>query len=148
MLRKKGLRNWDDNIEKNIKDKREAYKKFLSSRKDVDKIEYNLKRAIAKWEVRKYHQKNWEKFVSFLENNITRPQPQIYKVLKILGSDIKDTKLNLISPDAWLKHYQNLWGNKSSPLKLDFSDNLEEESITLEELMETMAKIKNNKTPC
>ena len=66
-----------------------------------------------------------------------------------MGSDIKDgtTKLNLISPDAWLKHYQNLRRKKSSPLNLGFSDNLEEESIKLEELMGTMAKIKNYKTP-
>ena len=38
------------------------------------------------------------KFVSFLENDITRPQPQIYKFPIFLGSDIKDTiKLILIS---------------------------------------------------
>ena len=70
-LRRKGLRNWNDNIEKIVNDKREAYKKFLNSRKEVDKIEYKLKRAITKREVCKYHRKNWEKFVSFLENDIT-----------------------------------------------------------------------------
>jgi hypothetical protein len=48
MAQKKGLRGWDDNIEKIINYKLEAYKKSLNSRKDVDKIKYNLKRAIAK----------------------------------------------------------------------------------------------------
>jgi hypothetical protein len=33
----------------------------------------------------KYHRKNGEEFVSHLETNITRPQPQTYKIIKNLN---------------------------------------------------------------
>ena len=49
--RKRGLQKWDDNIKNIIEDKRESYKKYLSTGKVEDKIEYHLKRAIAKREV-------------------------------------------------------------------------------------------------
>jgi hypothetical protein len=55
--RKTGLRNWDENIKQIITATREAYKKFLCTRKEEDKIDYHRKRAIAKREVRKYHRK-------------------------------------------------------------------------------------------
>lgn len=66
--RKKGLGTWDDDIAKVISDKREAYKKYLSTKAEEDKIEYHRKRAIAKREVRKNHRHNWEEFVAYLEN--------------------------------------------------------------------------------
>ncbi|KAJ4434009.1 hypothetical protein ANN_16328 [Periplaneta americana] len=51
-LRKKGLRQWDDDISKIIADKRQAFNKYISIKKEEDQIDYRKKRAIAKREVR------------------------------------------------------------------------------------------------
>lgn len=146
--RKKGLRNWDDNIKQIIENKREAYKQYICTKKEEDKINYHLKRAIAKREVRKYHRQNWDNFVSFLENDITRPQPQTYKILKLLNSETKDTaRLNIISKETWLNYFTTLWHQNTPPLTLPQSDNHHRESITIEELMTVLKHMKSNKTP-
>ncbi|KAJ4440326.1 hypothetical protein ANN_08465 [Periplaneta americana] len=93
--RKKGLRTWDDNIAKVISDKREAYKKYLSTKEIEYKIEYHRKRAIAKREVRKIHRHNWEEFVAYLENDLYRPQPQTYKILKNLSNEMRENIKNV-----------------------------------------------------
>ncbi|PSN31651.1 hypothetical protein C0J52_14954 [Blattella germanica] len=49
--RKRALRNWDETITQIISDKRAAYQKYICTRKEEDKINYHLKRAIAKREV-------------------------------------------------------------------------------------------------
>jgi hypothetical protein len=51
--RKKGLRKWDVNLDQITNDKREAFKKYLSTGTLEDQIEYKLCRAIAKKTVRK-----------------------------------------------------------------------------------------------
>jgi hypothetical protein len=78
--RKKGVRLWDEHIGKIINDKREAFRRFLSTNKLEDKIDYHRKRATAKHEVRKKHRETWETFVLQLKNDLTRPQPQTYKL--------------------------------------------------------------------
>jgi hypothetical protein len=66
-LRKKGVRLWDEHIGKVVNDKREAFRRFLSTNILEYKIDYHRKRAIAKREVRRKHRESWERFVSQLE---------------------------------------------------------------------------------
>jgi hypothetical protein len=146
--RKTGLRNWDENIKQIITDTREAYKKFLCTRKEEDKIDYHRKRAIAKREVRKYHMKNREEFVSYLENDITRPQPQIYKIIKNLSKEVKETVMvNIIPHETWLNYYPDLWSQSSETLQISQSDNFDTDTITLDELVTVLKNMKNNKAP-
>jgi hypothetical protein len=58
-----------------------AFRSFLSTNTTEDKKEYRRKGAIAKCEVRKTHREGWENFVSQLENDIIRPEPQRYKII-------------------------------------------------------------------
>ncbi|KAJ4427194.1 hypothetical protein ANN_24811 [Periplaneta americana] len=62
---KKGLRQWDDDISNIIADKRQAFNKHISTKKEEDQIDYRKKRAIAKREVRKKKpRQNWINFIS------------------------------------------------------------------------------------
>jgi hypothetical protein len=70
---KKGLRKWDEHLAKVINDKREAYKKSLSSGSIDDESEYKRCRAVAKREVQKNKREMWNTFVSRLENNVSKP---------------------------------------------------------------------------
>jgi hypothetical protein len=80
--RKKGVRLWEEYIGKVVNNKREAFRRFLSRNKLEDKIDCHRKRAIIKHEVHKKLRKSWERFVSQMENYITRPQPQTYNIIK------------------------------------------------------------------
>jgi hypothetical protein len=53
--RKKGLRLWDEEIDKIIDDKRNPIKRYTATRSHEDKTEYNRKNMIAKRETRKKH---------------------------------------------------------------------------------------------
>ena len=64
---RKGLNIWNDNIPKSIKEKSEAYKKWLQTRLSTDRSEYKKKCAIAKREVRKLNQESWDIYVSNIE---------------------------------------------------------------------------------
>jgi hypothetical protein len=142
--RKTWLRNWDENIKQIITDKWETYNKFLCTRKEEDKIDYHRKRAIAKWEVHKYRRKNWEEFVSYLENDITRPQPQTYKIIKNLNKEVKETvRINIIPHKTWLNYCEDLWSQSSETLQ----NTTITETITLDELVTVLKNIKNNKAP-
>jgi hypothetical protein len=50
---------------------RAAFKTFITMGKQEDKINYKIKRAIAKREVRKRHRERWNTFVNELETDIT-----------------------------------------------------------------------------
>jgi hypothetical protein len=81
MAKEKGIRHWNYNIEKSINDKREGFKKFLSTVKE-DKSDYSHKRVLSERQVRKNHRNTWQTFASYLERDVTRLQPQAYKILK------------------------------------------------------------------
>jgi hypothetical protein len=51
--RRKGTSLWDEYVVKVVNDKREAFRRFLSTNKLEDKIEYHRKMAVAKHEVHK-----------------------------------------------------------------------------------------------
>ena len=59
--RRKGLDIWNDNIEKSIKEKSEAYKRWLQTKLPTDRSEYKKKCAIAKREVRKLNWESWDR---------------------------------------------------------------------------------------
>ena len=73
-----------------IEDKKKVHKKWLSSQKLEDKIEYKRKTTIAKREMRKRKRKSWNKFVAILENETYKTKPKIYEILKSVNKKIKE----------------------------------------------------------
>jgi hypothetical protein len=53
-------------------------------------MEYKRNTATAKREVRR-QRASWDKFVTNLENETYRTQPKVYKILKQISKDIKET---------------------------------------------------------
>jgi hypothetical protein len=49
-------------------------------------VEYKRKRAISKREVRKRHRERWDNFVARLKRDVTKPNPQTFKILKKLST--------------------------------------------------------------
>jgi hypothetical protein len=48
----------------------------------------------------------------YLEKDMTRPQPQVCKILKKLGNDVKENvTINNMLHGMWLNYFQNIWSH-------------------------------------
>jgi hypothetical protein len=70
--------------------KKDCLKKYLSTERLKDEVEYKRKRAIPKREVRKWHREMWDNFVARLERDVTKPNPHTFKILKKLRTGITE----------------------------------------------------------
>ena len=52
---------------------------------------------------------SWDKFVTNLEHETCRTQPKVYKILKQISKDVKETALiqGNIDEDVFLRYYEN-----------------------------------------
>jgi hypothetical protein len=56
---------------------------------------------------RKNKRETWNNFVSKLENDVTKPRPKSYKIIRALNNAIVDNvKLNPIKLESWLVIYK------------------------------------------
>ena len=63
----------------------------MKSKKLEDKLEYQTDTALTEREVRRRQRLSWDKFVTNLEHNTYRAQPKVYKILKQISKDVKET---------------------------------------------------------
>ena len=65
--------------------------------------------ALAKTEVRRWQRHSWNKFVINLEHKSYRTQPKVYKILKQVSKDVKETARiqGNIEENVFLKYYEN-----------------------------------------
>jgi hypothetical protein len=109
-------------------------------------VEYKRKRKISKREVRKRHRERWDYFVARLERGVTKPNPQTFKTLKNLRTDIRENvKIHSLKTDMWLNYFKNLWSSKVDELIKTYSSNESEDSISFGELINVLKHSKNNR---
>ena len=89
---------------------RKNHKKWLNSKKLEDKLEHKRNKALAKKEVRRRQRLSWHKFVTDLEHDTYRTQPKIYKILKQISTEVKETAhiQRNIEENAFLQYYEKL----------------------------------------
>jgi hypothetical protein len=135
-----------------IENKKKAYLRYLTTRSEIDKIEYKRFVAMVKRETRKIKRKCWETFVSGIEHDLHGRQINAYKINRNLNRTEKDNlQLNPITEHTWLDYYQKLWTHK---LKDNTTEKRWEQSeencidlITLQELETTIKALKPRKSP-
>jgi hypothetical protein len=71
-------------------------------------MEYKRNTAIAKREVRRRQRPSWDKFVTNLEHETYRTQTKVYKILKQISKDIKETTKmqGNIDENVFLQYYE------------------------------------------
>ena len=108
--RRKYLKIWDDQIKQLIETKKKLYKKWLNSKKLEDKLEYKRNTALAKREVKRRKRLSWDEFAINLEHNTYRAQPKVYKILKQISKDVKETARiqGNIDENVFLQYYEKL----------------------------------------
>lgn len=148
-LTKRGLSIWNEKIASLIKDKKEAYLKYLNSNSESDLTEYRKRSALAKRETRKLHRQSWDRYISNLEYDVHGAQTSAYKIMRHLNKSEKDTvELNNIAEDDWLKYFKELWTYPIDIKPQQKSNEYNEvDNITMEELNDILNTFKANKTP-
>jgi hypothetical protein len=106
---------------------------------------------LAKRKVRRRQRISWDKFVTNLEQKTYRTQPKVYKILKQISKDVKETAhiLGNVDKNAFLQYYEKLWNTTNiNELHLECnSADYSHPSVTLDELDEATKFTKNGKTP-
>ena len=101
-------------------------------------MEYKINTALPKTEVRRRQRLSWDKYVTNLEHDIYRTQPKVYKILKQISKDVKETARiqGNIDEIVFLQYYGKLWNTTNiNELQLEYNAaNYSHASITSDEL--------------
>ena len=162
---------WNDEVKYKIKQKKIAWKKYLSTKSPEDKELYIMKRNEAKEEVKRSKQIQWEKFGERLENNYKENQKLFWGAVKScrrtkpsLVKHINDKRGKIVKEEAkiletWKDYFENLHTDERYDNGLQAADTneanntnlmIEQEvdtDITMEELNKAKRKIKIGKAP-
>lgn len=128
---------WTDTVRNVVKQKKEAWKKYLNSKRDEDKNIYLQRRDEAKLKVREAKQKSWADFGNKMEENYNDNRKLFWRVVKRLRNDkpcplrkLKTTDGKIIHErreveKTWVEHFKDLFS-------LSLDDDLETEEIQRE----------------
>jgi len=124
---------------------------MVELKKLEDKLEYKRNTALAKREVRKRQRLSWDRFVTNLEHDTYRTQTKVYKILKQISKDVKETARiqGNIDENTFLQYYGKLW-NTTNINELQLEDNSADylhAFIILDELEKALKLTTNGKTP-
>ena len=70
------------------------------------------KHSTGQKEVRRRQRLSWDKFVTNLEHETYRTQPRVYKILKQISKDVKETARigqGNVDENVFLRYYEKLW---------------------------------------
>lgn len=144
---------WDEEIEEEIKNKREKYKKTLNTRTDADKVEY--KRVQAKVRKMICQKKNgaWEQKCNMINTHLGGSRStESWKVLKSLRQEKKRDIISAITPDQWDEYFEKLLNED----RAEFLNNSDTSNVnilasplrvTTKEVEEVCKSLKKNKAP-
>ena len=94
---------------------------------------------------------SWDKFVTNSEHDTYRTQLKVYKILKQISKDVKETARmqGNIDENTFLQYYGKLWNTTNiNELQLEYnSADYLHASMTLDELEEALNFTKNGKNP-
>ena len=144
------LRNED--FKNLIENEKKVYLRYLATRLETDKLEYNRLAATVKRETRKIKRQSWETFVSRMEHDLHGRQLNAYKIIKNFNRTEKDNlQFNPITEHTWLDYYQKLWTKQPTDTTTEEkSAKLTEKCvdlITMEELDATIKTLRPKKSP-
>ena len=141
---------WDEQIEREIKDKREKYHRFLSSRKAEDKTSYRHAQARVRRLITEKKNESWERSCSRLDAYLGgRKSAESWKLLKGLRRDMKRDIISPISVEKLEDHFKNLLTERRPEFqyestKTECINNVE---VHLEDVVKAIRGLKNCRAP-
>jgi len=73
---------WNEDIKNLIENKKKAYLQYLTTRSEIDKLEYRRLVTNVKRETRKIKKQCWETFVSRIEHDLHGHQISAYEIIR------------------------------------------------------------------
>ena len=160
---------WNEKVQTRIRAKKEAWKKYLQTKKPEDRMDYVSKRNIVKEEVRKAKQKQWEEFGQKLQESHQGNQKLFWGAMKGIRKtktcpirQIKNKEGETVKEkdeivDTWRKYFQELHNpprtyetrrtKQSIENEENQDDETEDEDIKMEEVQIAIRKVKVRKSP-
>ena len=148
--KRKYLKIWDNQIKQLIETKKKSYKKMVEFKETRGQTGIQKKYSTGQKRSKK-KTLSWDKFVTDLEHNTYRTQPKVYKILKRISKDVKETARiqGNMDENVFLQCYEKLWNiTNINELQLEHNsaDHLNT-FITLGNLEEALKLTKNGKPP-
>ena len=160
---------WNESVKAKIKEKKDAWKKYLSSKCQEDMENYKMKRQAAKEEVLKSKQIQWQKFGETLEQNYNENQKLFWGAIKrcrrgkscpvkhMINSDGEVIKQEDQILENWKQYFEKLHniGTNESDIQDNNTDEdstnlnslIKENDITMVEMLNAKRKRKLGKAP-
>ena len=161
---------WNEGVKAKIKEKKDAWKKYLSSKRPEDKENYKIKRQAAKEEVLKSKQMQWQKFGETLEQNYRENQKLFWGAIKRCRrgkacpvKHVKNSEGEIVKQEdqileTWRQHFEKLHNVNANDhiantnydhenANTNSSRIDEENQITMTEMLNAKKKIKLGKAP-
>ena len=159
---------WNENVKAKVKEKKDAWRKYLKTKRPEDRLDYVNKRTIAKEEVKKAKQEQWEEFGHKLQESYMGNKKLFWGAMKSMRKtkscpirQIRNDKGEIMKEEneiteTWREYFQQLHNTTRSyetrntnqvTGALNQAELDEDTNISMEELQAAIRKIKIGKAP-
>ena len=144
---------WDEEIEKEIQEKRKKYHQFLSSKKTEDKEAYKKAQTQVRRLITKKKNESWERSCNKIDTYIGgRKSTESWKLLKGLRRDMKRDLISPISIDKLEGYFKNLLTERrpefqDGGVSLEYTNDNNNLEIRMEDVVKAVRELKNDKAP-
>lgn len=142
---------WNDSLEHLVSEKKIAYHKWLATQDPEDRKSYMRCNYEVKKEKKKAMNKFWERKCDEMDRLIgSSKSRQAWKTIRTLKNNTREVKIiDPIGIDNWKKYYQALLNEDRNNFKeVDYTSELVNQDVrevTIEEVIDTVKYMKNNK---
>lgn len=155
----KRTRWWNEEIKELVKEKKLAWKKYMQTRKQTEKEEYNARRNLVKKAVREAKKNSWRDFgEQITEMHKTDNRKFWTKIKRLRGNKRKEIKairnksnqlqtgINEIL-ETWTEHYTDKFNKHAVIMEEDINreEQEREQDVKMEEIEAAIQKIKTGK---
>lgn len=145
---------WDEEIEKEIAEKRQKYHKFLTTNSDIDKINYKEAQAKVRKRITQKKNEAWEKNCNKINTYIGgRRSTESWKLIKKLREQKKKEIISPITNEKWEQYFKDLltenrteFTNKENNV-IEINVESSPFRVTRKEVTDICRSLKNGKSP-
>jgi len=144
---------WDDEIEKDIEDKRKKHQQYLSSRKTEHKLAYKEAQTRVREKIVVKKNESWEKQCKRIDTYLGgKRNTESWRILKNMRKNRKKDIITTISTQQWESYFKELLTEERPQFKEEpYTQNLRTMGspvrITIEEVKKQSSFLKNNRAP-
>ena len=145
---------WDEDIEREITEKRQKYHKYLTTKEENDKISYRQSQARVRKKITQKKNESWEKTCQRINAYIGESRStESWKTIKSLRKDTTNEIISSITIEEWERYFKDLLTEN----RIEFGEETRDTTniniisspirLTQKEVEEACRSLKNGKSP-